>query len=604
MLRLLWFLVLLIQTSQSLYALQSGYAPLVPHPRLLLRSHEEALAKDVIQNNPSLQSIHQNILAQCRQFLKQPPVERVKEGKRLLGISRTALKRIFYLSYAYRMTGEDAYFQRAEREMLAVCNFPDWNPSHFLDVGEMTLALGIGYDWLFDKLPPDSRQRIRRAIMEKGFAPSENTKYAWFYRTDNNWNSVCNAGLLFGALAIYEDIPDTSRKIIERCIESNPKALKAYAPQGVYPEGYGYWAYGTSFQVLLIAALESALGSDFGLTHSPGFLESAYFLQMMCAPDGNSFNFSDCGHKSTVNPAMLWLARKLKDPTVLWVEKEMMAQQNVSFAEDRLLPTAIIYSIGLDFGAISPPERHIWSARQSVPLFVYRSNWTSSETTYLAIKGGKASASHGHMDAGSFIFVDDGVRWAMDLGMQDYHSLESKGVDLWDFSQNSQRWEVFRLGASAHNTLTVNGQRHLAQGFAPLLETIDSPRKKGAVFDLTPVLQESIRHAIRTVILDTKSNLFVKDILENSDTTALIRWVMCTPAQAEITGENRIELRQGDKRRILEVVPSRGRVKMKVWTNDPPNHYDAPNPRSRRVGFEIILPPRERLIVRTKLLKQ
>jgi len=67
-----------------------------------------------------------------------------KEGKRLLAISRIALKRIYYLSYAYRMTGERKYALRAEQEMLAVSRFTDWNPTHFLDVGEMVMALAIG----------------------------------------------------------------------------------------------------------------------------------------------------------------------------------------------------------------------------------------------------------------------------------------------------------------------------------------------------------------------------------------------------------------------------------------------------------------------------
>jgi hypothetical protein len=43
------------------------------------------------------------------------------------------------------MTNDERYAQRAEREMLAVSHFSDWNPSHFLDVGEMVMALSIAY---------------------------------------------------------------------------------------------------------------------------------------------------------------------------------------------------------------------------------------------------------------------------------------------------------------------------------------------------------------------------------------------------------------------------------------------------------------------------
>lgn len=593
----------LILASSELYAGQPDWDAIEPHPRLLLCKGGETEILEGIRKNSSLETIHKRILAQSQKWLTEPPVKHVMEGKRLLAVSREALKRIFYLSYAYRTTKVEDYARRAEQEMLAVCDFTDWNPSHFLDVGEMTMAVAIGYDWLFNQLASDSREQIRRAILEKGFKPSEDKKQAWFYRSNTNWNSVCNSGLLFGALAIYEDEPELSKLIIERCLESNPLALATYAPSGVYPEGYGYWAYGTSFQVMLIAALESALGNDFSLSEAPGFLQSAYFMQMMCAPDGSSFNFSDTGHKLVANPAMLWFASKLNDLSVLWVEKELMANKRPSFGEDRLLPTAMIYGAGLNFNAIKPPKRQTWSARQTMPLYFYRSGWTSPKDTYLAVKGGTASVSHAHMDAGSFVFVDDGARWAMDLGMQGYYSLESKGVDLWSLGQDSERWDVFRLSAPAHNTITINGEKHSVKGVASLVETFESRSKKGATFDLTPIFGGQVRQAVRTVTVDSKLCLEVEDVIENDDTEALIQWVMCTPAQAEIIDGNRIALTMGDKRRILEVVPSYGEVEMKIWTNNPPHDYDAPNPGSCRVGFEISIAEGASITLHARLLK-
>jgi len=41
--------------------------------------------------------------------------------------------------------------------MLAAAQFPDWFPKHFLDTAEMTAALGVGYDWLFDFLSAEER---------------------------------------------------------------------------------------------------------------------------------------------------------------------------------------------------------------------------------------------------------------------------------------------------------------------------------------------------------------------------------------------------------------------------------------------------------------
>ncbi len=47
--------------------------------------------------------------------------------------------------------------------------------------------------------------------------------------------------------------------------------MKDMGPDGIYPEGYGYWGYGTSFNVLLISVLEKAYGKILGLSGKPGF---------------------------------------------------------------------------------------------------------------------------------------------------------------------------------------------------------------------------------------------------------------------------------------------------------------------------------------------
>ena len=67
-------------------------------------------------------------------------------------------------------------------------------------------------------------------------------------------------------------------------------------------------------------------------------------------------------------------------------------------------------------------------------------------------------SSHSHCAQGSFYFESDGVAWAADLGMQNYNSLESRGVDLWNMKQAGQRWEVFRIGPWSHNILTLDNR--------------------------------------------------------------------------------------------------------------------------------------------------
>ncbi|MBR2128042.1 MAG: heparinase II/III family protein [Bacteroidales bacterium] len=573
------------------------------HPRLLLTAGEEEGISRMIAADPAMAKVHDGIVAECDRMLVLPPLERVMEGKRLLHTSREALKRIFWLSYSYRMTGKEAYAERAIDEMMAVCAFEDWNPSHFLDVGEMVMAVAIGYDWLYDRLTSLQKQTISDAIMEKGFIPADDEDYAGFYNLANNWNQVCCSGLLYGALATYEEHPDISRELADLYVKSVPFALACYAPDGGYPEGFNYWGYGTSFQVMMIAALESALGTDYGLSEAPGFLDTASFIQFMTTPGGECFNFSDSSPMTVCNPMMFWFADRKDDPSIIYLERRMVESMPDDFMKDverrfteyRLLPALLIFASRVNMSGINTPREHFRLFEGKTPLFVYREGWTSENDAYLGIKGGSPMTSHAHMDAGSFIYEYAGVRWSMDLGMQNYHSLESRGVDLWNQEQHGQRWEVFRLGNEAHSTLTLNGDHHLVRSFVPIVETWTENSRKGARLDMTGALGDAVTMAERSVWLDRRNRLHVEDRLMSDDDAVEVMWVMTTPAHAHIAADGSIMLEKDGKRMRLKMVVSPDGttvVSPHVWSNDPPHDYDAPNPGTCRVGFTFTLPAR------------
>lgn len=568
------------------------------HPRLLLKAGEEARIKEMIAEDEAMARVHGAILAECDEILDLPVLERVMEGKRLLHTSREALKRIFWLSYSYRMTGNEAYAERAVDEMLAVSAFSDWNPSHFLDVGEMVMAVAIGYDWLYDHMTPLQRQTAKEAIVEKGFVPADDERYAGFYNLANNWNQVCCSGLLYGALATYEEHPEHVRELIDLYVKSVPFALACYAPDGGYPEGFNYWGYGTSFQVMMIAALESAMGTDFGLCEAPGFLDTSAFVQFMTAPTGECFNFSDSAPYAPCNMMMFWFASKTGDLQRIWLERQylenlpddFMDEVDRRFTEHRLLPALMVFGSRLDMSRPVQPDEHFRVYEGKTPLFIYREGWNSKEDAYLGIKGGSPMTSHAHMDAGSFVYEYDGVRWSMDLGMQDYHSLESRGIDLWNQGEGGQRWDVFRIGNESHSTLTVNGKHHMVKSFVPLTDVWKEKKRKGARLDMTSVFAGQVADAERDIWLDRKNHLHVEDRISASGRDIEVRWAMMTPAEAEIISEKEIRLEKNGRRMVLRFESSGFEALPFVLPDDPPHEYDAPNPGTCRVGFTVTVP--------------
>ena len=546
------------------------------HPRLFLKNGEEPAVMAAVEKSPAVKRMHDAVMDCADETLEKPPVTRQMVGIRLLETSRESLKRVFALSYAYRMTGDMRYARRAEKEMLACCEFSDWNPSHFLDVAEMSVSMSIGYDWLYDVLSMETRAKVERAVFEKAFKPVETEAQPWYGWT-SNWNSVCNAGMTAAAVVFYDINPELCGSIILRSLESNPKAMAVYAPDGGYPEGAMYWGYGSSFEIIMIEALEGACGTDFGLAESPGFLQSGRFLQAMITPRGGCFNYSDASYGQICDPMLFWIASRTGDISLLYNIMEYLENSGAEvFAENRLLPLAVISAAGLDLGKVASPDWNIWFSRGETPVFAYRSGWHSADDTYFGLKGGSPSSGHAHMDGGSFIYERDSVRWALDLGMQDYGSLERYGLDIWNLGQDSDRWKVFRYGNTGHNTVSVMNAMHCASGRAEIVDTMASVSEKGAVVDLSGLFPQFGR-VTRKAVLDAEDNLCLEDVFENGGSRQTVVWIMNTEAVPEIVSDDAVRLTcRGHEMSVKFRATSP--FSLKILPADPPAEYDAPNP--------------------------
>lgn len=597
MLKILSFLLLICLTAvgqgsftaPSPEAVADKIKALPPHPRILFTEKDAANLKSLLQKDPLRQNLHQAIVSECENLLNAPPVERIQIGRRLLDKSRECLRRVFQLSYAYRMTGDTRFLRRAEQELLAVSAFSDWNPSHFLDVAEMTMATAIGYDWLYSELSEQSRQTIRKAIREKGILPSYEKENNGWLTSAHNWNQVCNAGMTFGVLAIAEDDQDLAVRTIHRAVRTTPKSMEPYAPDGGYPEGYGYWGYGTSFNVLLNSALDVALGTDFGLSDMPGFMNTGSFLQHMIGPNNLVHNWGDSGLGAGLNPALFWFADKTNDPDLLWNQRQFLDGTSPISTRNRLLPTALIWGQNVNLTKLAEPKSLFWSGQGPSPVAMMRTSWNDPNALFVGFKAGSANVNHAHMDAGSFVLDAQGERWAMDFGMQDYHSLESKGVKLWGREQDAERWRVFRYNNFVHNTLTIDGQLHRVEGYARIDATSDKPDFLGVVSDLSAIYKGQAGSVRRGVAIRDKKNVLVRDEIKASDHATTIRWTLLTPAEVTLSGKNTVELSQNGKKMYLHFEAGQD-FTLKTWPTDPPNDYDAPNPGTTLVGLETSVP--------------
>ena len=163
------------------------------------------------------------ILSEADKLIDAPVSEYViPDGVRLLVTSRRVQERLMKLSYAYRLTDEKKYLDRAVKEIEAACAFPDFHPRHFLDCAELCLAFAVAYDWLYHDLSEDLKETMRTRLIEKGFyavmeeytnAPEHKNVldakrgYRWYQdKPGDNWKMVCNGSLSVAVLAIFDEI--------------------------------------------------------------------------------------------------------------------------------------------------------------------------------------------------------------------------------------------------------------------------------------------------------------------------------------------------------------------------------------------------------------
>ena len=580
---------------------QADLSRLADHPRLLLPKGAEKKLLKQINRDAVWKEIHTATLGEADRIITLPVSERIKTGMRLLAVSRENLRRIFILSYAYRMTGQEKYLVRAEQEMLKAASFSDWNPSHFLDVGEMTMALGVGYDWLYPALSEASRRTIREAIVEKGFKPSYDTAYNWFVDAEHNWNQVCNGGLAFGAIAVAESEPEWAQKIIDRAIDKVRLPMRHYAPDGAYPEGPGYWGYGTLFNVLLIGGLESTFGTDYGLSQMPGFMQTGTYEMQMVSPLIKHFNYMDNSYEPESSSAPFWFYSTTQDPSVLCQQVSILQRDTAKkYLKDRVLPAMLIWGAGAPMEKAVAPQETFWAGRGNTPVCVMRSGWGDPNARFVGVKLGSPSINHGHMDVGSFVFEADGVRWAIDLGSEDYNTTETRGVDLWNMAQQSQRWDVFRYNNRSHNTLTFNDKLQRVNGSAQIIESDSATARRFVKTDLTPVYAGQVDKVERTISLVDNDYLLIEDEITAGKNYTRMRWTLMTRATPKILSDNTVMLEQDGKRCLLKI-ESETPIVWRFEKTPTVNTFDSPNPDVTMVVFDTDLKRGETQYVRAQL---
>lgn len=572
---ILLFLFITLSYTYPTYA-QNDWIP--QHPRLLFTSNEEIQVRKLIKENQEAQELARFLKNRADSLitLAQIPYEMNRYGN-MLYTSRAYVERLGILALAYRLYGEKKYLNAAEQTLQWVCNYPDWDPKHYLDTAEMTTAVAIAYDWLYTALPASTKKLVKKSIYKNAISRvlqeyEKGGPGSWAKR-ETNWNVVCNTGMVLGALAVAEDYPQEARTILENAARFMPNCLKHFAPDGVCYEGPSYWGYTASYLSLYLKAVTDNGGDKGKIGQLPGIEHTALYYKRTLSPTGRIFNFANA-HEEALNTPAFFLFSKLyhQSEVAEWyrgeIKKTIRQQQ----------PLHQLFYLSLPWYDNTHPNPLAALPKLEVyhnsinDIIVVNGKRNVQGSIFLTAKGGEPMQAHQQMDCGTFVLESEGVRWTDDLGSDDYNL-----PGFWDYKPGGQRWKYFRNNNLSHNTISINHQVQYAAGKAFVCEEktdIDQPYAK---LDMTSLYKNQAESVFRTFTLTDDQTVEVKDEIKLSDTQSTVSWSVITKATVETNG-NKAHLTHNGKHFYIQIVsPTNATFTSRPAQNTSPKEYPIRN---------------------------
>lgn len=477
-------------------------------------------------------------------------------GDRLLTIATRVVDFSYTLGYAYKTTKDTKYAEKLweiyERagytENADVENkqeFPDWHPTHYLDTAEMTHGFAVGLDWLDDYWNAEQKEFLQKSIAEYGIKPCYNTDTGkaadlWWMSTDTNWNAVCCGGMIVGSVCLLdsEKYRDMALEVLQKNILEIRNSLHHFAPDGGWGEGVGYWDYEVRYLMYALKTLDNTFNTDFGYSDISGIKNTGLYAMYMMGLKGIN-NYHDGSEHYYGSSVLFYLSGKTNNPVFgsLW-NRNIDKHNKTVTAMDMLLYDE-------KYSTYNPMlSESAYFA--DIEAFSMRDSWTNDKSSFLSAHAGKNDEGHAHYDCGTFVYDENGVRWAMDIGGEDYL--------VTDYFGNS-RYKYYRTRTEGHNCIIINPSTDNGAGqeYVCSTEVVEQNGRKTDpyyVMDLTDAYRNSVNNYIRGTMLLSSGGFLIRDEVSLKEDST-VYWFMHTRCDVNVLDNNHVELIQGNKKMIL-----------------------------------------------------
>lgn len=444
---------------------------------------------------------------------------------------------VFTMYVNYKATGDEAYAQKAVEYIKQYIDTTTWKPRPYdLNSSEYIRQLTYMYDFFYDELTQETKDKLANEIIEKGLKPVIVQYYGgtsdWPIRK-TNWNSVCNAGAILAAAALLGDgyNDELCLEVIEMGVRSLYYQLYMYAPMGALPESIGYWGYGHGYLLPMITTLENTFNNDFGITDYPGFMEAGYFPYYVDMGKDIWPLHDDTLGGSINNAYSMWHAYRTND-----MELQRMRVWERTRKKYAVDANDLLYYMPGDMP--EKPNIPLDANYSHIELATSRSGWNTTAFV-MGVHAGDNSVEHGQKDMGNFIYEAYGLRFAQDIGRDDYN------LPLYHY-QDERRYTYYAHRAEGHNVFVVNPSEFSGQLFKAKSEVevlVQKPRGVIYSVDLLPAYYGSVVEAKRGYMFtNDRSVLVVQDEIIPKAQDDEYKWFWTTDADITINDDNTVTL--------------------------------------------------------------